>query len=72
MDQFQQYKIQNLVDSGYTQQNALNALNICDWDLSQARNFLKTQEFSGKSDEREYKKALGKYCLKINQIDFGY
>lgn len=51
MDQFQKFKIKSLVESGYSNDVAVNALNIWDWDLSQAKIFLRSQEPLLKQDE---------------------
>jgi hypothetical protein len=58
MDQFQSFKLENLLESGYKKDLALNALNIWDWDLSQARNFLASQGSPSTGQDDELKRAL--------------
>lgn len=58
IDQFQSFKVNNLVESGYTQEAAINALNIWDWDLSQARNFLQSHSGNSKQEDDELKRIM--------------
>lgn len=58
MDQFQNFKINNLIESGHSQAAAVDALNICDWDLTQARNYLKAQGNTGKEEQDELSRAI--------------
>ena len=57
MDHFQQYKLNDLLGRGYDKQTALNALNICDWDLPQAKTYLLSQP-GARNEQDELSRAI--------------
>lgn len=58
MDQFQNFKVNNLIENGYSRDMAINALNIWDWDLSQARNYLISQGGGARREDDELNRII--------------
>lgn len=58
MNEYQAFKVQDLVGKGFARQMAIDALNMCDWDLTQARNYLQSQGGGAREEQDELKRAL--------------